>query len=997
MRRHLFGAAVFVLLACVSAIAQQTTGTITGRVVDQQGAAIPGVTVTVKNVATGFTRTETSDAEGLYRLPALPVGIYEVNAELQGFNTVSKKDVEVNVAQVQAIDFALKVAALAETVNVTGATPLIETTSSSVGGFVDPKRIESLPLNGRQFANLAATIPGVGLGFHTDPTKSSQYSPQINGGNGRNLNYLIDGGDNNDDTVGGLLQLFPLEAIQEFNLQTSRYKAEYGRSVGGVMNVVTKSGTNLWQGSAFEYLRDKSLNAEAHSERTTLDAKGNPVGKQDYRRHQFGGSFGGPIAVDKIHFFGAVERTMADAFQAVNTGGLFPQFDGSFPTVYRENLGTVKMTANLNSTQYLSVRYGRNNNAQPYGTSAISPPSNWAISENKFNSINLNHNAVLSGSKLNEFIFQYADFRNHIGPASSLPNESFPSGVTVGANGNTPQTTEQRKFQFRDDFSWHSSKFGGLGHDFKVGVNLIHEPHLFVTFNTGKGIVFTTHNDSNPAGAISTVTISDGNSEVNMPMHQFGTYFQDDWRVTDRLTLNVGIRYDLATGFQIDQSKDPNYVALVNAAKRGRLNGVIGFEDFGETPREDHNNIQPRVGFVYDVRGNAHDVVRAGWGIYTDVGYTNSNILFGASDASGLGFGPIFTATNPNGLRNPDGSFYRAGQPVTNIASLNEITPGGVPLYGFGPISPRLEQPESWQSSAGWTHQLSTTTVVNADYVHIDGKKLNIRPRLNTRAPGSTLRRLDDLAKAPNSPICPTCTSVNLRPSISRGISQFDALILRARRRMSKGIDFNFSYTLSRGYSNIGDSADALDANLIQDAGNPFDDPKVFGPNRLTDARHRLSASAVLQIPGDVQVSPIFIFRSALPVATTQGLDLNADGTNNEIPDRAFAYNPADPTHPLDIGACETWNCARGYRFTQTNLRASRAFKLGSSRARVDVIGEIFNLFNVENPTGFTTRRLNGSIAAPVPNATFMQPTAFAGDFRQPEQRIGQLGLRFSF
>src|SRR5262249_37562447 len=124
------------------------------------------------------------------------------------------------------LDFAMKVAQLAETVNVTGATPLIETTASSVGGVVDPKTIESLPLNGRQFANLAATIPGVGLGFHSDPTKSTQYSPQIAGGNGRNLNYQIDGGDNNDDTVGGLLQLFPLEAVSEFNLVTSRYKAE---------------------------------------------------------------------------------------------------------------------------------------------------------------------------------------------------------------------------------------------------------------------------------------------------------------------------------------------------------------------------------------------------------------------------------------------------------------------------------------------------------------------------------------------------------------------------------------------------------------------------------------------------------------------------------------------------------------------------------------------------------------------------------------------------
>src|SRR5262249_34937387 len=192
--------------------------------------------------------------------------------------------------------------------------------------------------------------------------------------------------------------------------------------------------------------------------------------------------------------------------------------------------------------------------------------------------------------------------------------------------------------------------------------------------------------------------------------------------------------------------------------------------------------------------GNGRDVARAGWGIYTDVGYTNSNILFGAADATGLGFGPVFTASNPNGLRNPDGSLYRVGQPLSNLAALNEANPNAIPLFGFGPISPRLEQPESWQTAVGWSHQLSSSTVLNADYVHIDGKKLNIRPRLNTRPNGGP-RRLADLQLNPNN--------INLRPAISRGKSQYDALIVSVRRRLTNGIEFNGSYTLSRARSNI--------------------------------------------------------------------------------------------------------------------------------------------------------------------------------------------------
>src|SRR3954471_4884668 len=298
-----------IVLAGSPAAAQQTTGNIQGRIIDAQKAAIPGVTVTAKNAATGYTRSEVTDAEGLYRLPSLPLGTYELHAELAGFAPYVNKSVEVNVGQTTDVNVDLKVGGVSESVSVTAQSPLIQTSNSSVGGVVDTTKIESLPLNGRQFANLALTIPGVGLGFHSDPTKSTQYAPQIAGDNGRNVNYQIDGGDNNDDTVGALLQLFPLEAIQEFNFQTQRYKAEYGRSNGGVMNIVTKSGTNDAHGSWFTAMRDKSLNAETQTEQIAdLVAKhaGAAIpGKQDYRRYQYGGSFGGPIVKNKSHYFAA--------------------------------------------------------------------------------------------------------------------------------------------------------------------------------------------------------------------------------------------------------------------------------------------------------------------------------------------------------------------------------------------------------------------------------------------------------------------------------------------------------------------------------------------------------------------------------------------------------------------------------------------------------------------------------------------------------------------
>ena len=259
----LIAALVFVggILSSGSAAAQQTTGSIIGRVLDQQGSAMPGVAVSATNPRTGVTRSDTSDSQGIYRLTALPVGAYDVVAALAGFTRVERAGLEVDISKTTDLTLTLRVAQVAETVTVSGETPLVSTSSSSLGEIVSLTRIEGLPLNGRQFANLAALVPGVGLGFHADLTKSAQYTPQINGGNGRNINYLVDGGDNNDDTVGGLLQLYPLEAIEQFNVITQRFDAEFGRSNGAVLNVVTKSGTNQVQGSWFTLLRNDAMNA----------------------------------------------------------------------------------------------------------------------------------------------------------------------------------------------------------------------------------------------------------------------------------------------------------------------------------------------------------------------------------------------------------------------------------------------------------------------------------------------------------------------------------------------------------------------------------------------------------------------------------------------------------------------------------------------------------------------------------------------------------------
>jgi hypothetical protein len=965
------------------ALAQQTAGNISGRVVDAQGAAVPGVTVTAKSAETGFVRTDVSDSEGVYRLNSLPVGQYDVSAELSGFQSYSRKGVTVNVAQTTDLNVELKLAGLSESVNVTAEAPMMRTSDSSVGGVVDVTKIESLPLNGRQFANLALTIPGVGLGFHSDPTKSTQYSPQIAGGNGRNVNYQIDGGDNNDDTVGGLLQLFPLEAIQEFNFITQRYKAEYGRSNGGVMNIVTKSGTNEARGSWFTSLRDKDMNAK-----TTTEKLSN-INKQDYRRYQFGGSFGGPIVQNRAHYFAAIERTQQDTKQAVTTFGLFPGEEGVFPTPSRENLFTGKVSANLTPSQFVSVRYGRNTNSQVYNAENRRVQKNWGDSSNTFNSINLNHNWVLGGAKLNEFIFQYADFANAILARTGDPQQTFPNGLTVGYNVNTPQVTEQHKYQFRDDFTWHATGMGGLGHDLKAGVNFINEPHLYVTFSSGSTDYAYTHLTDDINGPISRVTRNKEGSSANLPMKQYGVYVQDDWRLTDRLTVNAGLRYDYVTGFLIDQSKIPNYVALTAAAAAGRFNGVPGFDEFSKKAQEDKNNIQPRIGAVYTMR-DGKDVVRAGWGIYYDYGFTNANILFPGLSAQG-GAGVVFDVNNTKGILNPDGSFFRIGQPVSNIASLNEVNPNG-PFYSSQVAGPQIRQPWTRQSSVGWSHELTPSTVFDVDYVHTDGHDLGVRWALNTRVNGGA-RRYADL------PLNPANPTLNL----SIGSSRYDGVTFGIRRRMDHHVQLNAWYALAEATGRGGQAVDELTTNLVQDSTQPFADVQN-GPAARTDARHKVTLSAIIQAPWGLNVAPIFRFRSALPMHTWYGYDANSDGVSNDIYPTAFKYTGISATGVpsfKEIGDCKTVNCSRGASLSQMNLRVSKTLHL-TSRVNAELIADVFNLTNAKNPAfnigaAAVGAVYTGTLANHTANPVFMKPNAFAGDNGQPEQRVGQLGFRITF
>jgi hypothetical protein len=953
LRRLSIGLALVGLaLVAREAAAQGAGATLEGRVVDSSGAAAPGATITVVAPATGFTRATTSDADGSFRFASLPVGTYDVTVKLSGFKTIEQKAVVLNVATTRTVDVSLAVASVEEAVTVMAESPVV-ISEPAIGTVVSQKELENLPLNGRQFANLGALAPGTTLAYNPDPTKPGQLTIALNGGIGRNVNFLIDGGDNTDDTIGGALQNFSIEGVQEFKIQTQEYKAEYGRSTGGVLTVVSKTGTNDFHGSAFGFLRDDSLNSTTESEKLAGGTK------NAYSRKQFGGSFGGPIVKDKVHFFGTYEGTRRDTNYTVATGGLYPTSDGQAVSLpFTDDLVTGKVTANLTPKQMLQVRFGYQKNTDKYGASPLAVPDSLGTITNKYSSILAGHSAQVGDRAFNEFVFQYTKFEDSITADSTTSTLQYPSGAHSGQNINTPQATNQTKYQFKDDLAF-SRTMGKQRHDFKVGFNYIHEPTLGGNFSTGVAPAFTFLQDK-VGSPVTDITKNGGNSDYNTPVDQFSIYAQDDWHPNERLTLNIGVRYDVWTGFDLNQTNNPIWKTLSTQTKYNESY----LQDFqggkGGVLSNDTNNIAPRVGFTYDLSGRGKHFVRGGYGIYYDFPYTNATILFPAI-AVQTNFGVEYNNSNPSGIRNPDGTFFQPGQPLPPnlLPSLSANPPNEV-------ASPTLKTPKANQASLGFSSEVAKGLGITLDVVNVQYRDLPFRFRANPLT-SAGVRRFSDFG--------------NFRIWYGKGKADYWGGNIGLRARVSDRLSVQGFYTLSSVKGDVLAGADEFrlsDVNYQPDLGigrdvsvnplNPLCDACI-GPLN-TDARHRVTLAATYDMPYQITLSGVFRFHSATPINIHAGRDLNGDGFRIDLPPGVANVNSG-----------------RGESFKQLDLRLSKIVKFSSS-ASIEAMAEVFNVFNSTNPAGFV-----GNQSA----ANYLQPTRFAGDPLQGEQRLAQFGLRLRF
>ncbi|HEU4869280.1 MAG TPA: carboxypeptidase regulatory-like domain-containing protein, partial [Pyrinomonadaceae bacterium] len=426
------------LLLAAPAAAQVTTADITGRVLDQNGAAVANATITARNIGTGQERTAQTDQQGNYTLSELPPGTYEITVEAPNFSKAVIKAREINVGTTATLNFDLKPGQITEIVNVTGDALQIETTRSDLGGVVTPVQVENLPLLNRTFAALSVIMPEARPVGNFDPTKTRVGNVAFNGGDGRQVDVNVDGGDNKDNVVGSLLQNFSYESIQEFQVLQHRWTAEQGRAVGGVVNVITKSGSNEFHGSFFANFRDESFRKFDFFEKQRKAT--NPAfEKPSFSRQEVGGSIGGPIVKEKLFFFFALERFRERQNVAVSQAAavqipLIPgsDFVSAIPTPYDDTLLTARVDHNLTDRQNIFYRFAYQKNNSPndqVANPATTDLTGGNTDDNKLYSFVANHTWTLSPTKLNQFSFHFQDFNNAILGVTTNPQLIFPGGI----------------------------------------------------------------------------------------------------------------------------------------------------------------------------------------------------------------------------------------------------------------------------------------------------------------------------------------------------------------------------------------------------------------------------------------------------------------------------------------------------------------------------------------------------------------------------------------
>lgn len=986
VRLHVPLALILCTVAAASAAAQQpgAVAGIRGRVLDPQRRGVEA-RVQVLQVSTGLERETRADAEGYFAVANIPPGEIELVISAPGFAERRIGGIHLEVGHSAEVDVPLQLSAVREEIAVSGGAGTVDVLGSTVGSVVSAPEIESLPLNGRNFLELAFLTPGSAPAPNFDPTKAQSVIVSSGGQAGRGGNITIDGMDDNDDVVGGPLMNVPQDAVQEFQVATSRFAAEYGRSAGSVINVVTRSGGDAPHGSAAVFLRDRRWQALPE----LLDRT--DTGDPPFDRQQAAFTLGGPLHRQRVFGFGALEVRNQDG------GVLVGVRDPAARTIRRtfapapldDLLATFRVDWRAGRADDVMFRYS-GQREDDVAASTVERPIGTASqrqrSRNRFHAALGSWTRVLSPRAVNSLSVSYSDFDNRIAPVEPGVQLTFPS-IQAGSSFRVPQGTTQQRWQVSEAFSvtrgTHQWKFGGglqrVDARFDLGVfrdgrvELVEDFAPFDRNNDGRvdddDLLFAVTLRSGKPG--SDLVIPDADS-----VHLAG-YAQDDWRVHPRLSLNLGLRYEIDT--------DVNNISRVD-----ELNPIV--EPFVNGPRKrDTNNWAPRLGFNWSAP-DARTSIRGGYGIYYDRVTLEIQSLERGLDGRALPIevraGNVFFVDPATGgvppvapsVSNPFGGFILPGAGAS----------------GINIIDSHLQNPMVQQMSIGVERQLGARQVVRVDVVHNHGTDFIIGRTVGTV--------FNPVVGGPDR-------VVNLESSAE---TDYDALLVEFERRLSGRLGFRAAYTLSAAYNYANDDQIPFSNGPL----DPDDLRREYGP-APNDQRHRLVLSGVAELGGGFQLSGLWTLASGVP------MDILLPGAQSRIPviqrnagGRLFTSAGELNAFIREVNAggginndplpLVSENARFNDSFNALDLRISRSFPIG--RIRIDGLVEMFNVFNVTNILGSSTVNYSGFANALVRDSNdpgdpgFLRSSSFGTPVRTAGGVFGsggpfalQLGARVRF
>ncbi len=946
--------ALFLTLLAVPASTQVGDTGLTGTVSDGTGAVLPGVTVTATLTAMNIVRTAVTGADGRYTLNQIPVGTYEIVFELDGFDTARLEGLELNVGQRPTINVTMQVAGVAETITVQAESPIIETTRSELSHTIEDIQVEELPLLGRNWLDLAVLAAGV-----KSDGGSADDAPTAGIGVGRQDKVLIDGSDVNNRSTHRTVDIkLSRESIAEFEIKTNQFDAQLGQSGTSVTQAVTKSGTDTFHGSGFYYRRDGDWAAADFFTGTK---------NSDFSNTQVGGTIGGPVMQGKAFFFFSYEWQNTPQTCSSNIGIAAidsQQVDCSD----KRNLWFIRGDATINQNHRTAIRYNRTTRIQPHArVGGSTPPGGGGNNDFWFNRFNWSLNSVFGDSVVNRFIFNYLDANRLfgkvgeeiIGPSisprltSAGPSFQFPSAILGGSRGGGFENPDY--WSIRDDISTFFEKGGD--HNLKLG-GYLERAQLqgFFLFQTN-GVFFF---DQDPAN-IQTCCISEdfrewdtsqfppalrysqnlGVPEILTPQNVYSAYVQDDWSVNEKLTLNLGLRWDLETGSLFNNEEN-----------------LTRQEQFGN----DLNNFQPRLGFAYDIKGDAKTIIRGGAGQFYSQAFLNIALFVQRSNRTQE---INVTVTNddldPGFNQDPLG-----GRGFDDFSNLIGTVPFDVSIFDPSAVIPSL-----WTFTGGVAHQITPSMAVEVDYIY---------QRTDNQYRSRDTNLFFDSANNRPFPVNdgffpelggqvvgrgrPESAFAVIRSFVNEGRARYNALSVALQKKFQNNYSFGLTYLLSKNEDSYNDVFDY--------PSNMFDLEDEFGTSQLSQT-HRLTANWVWVMPHDFVFSGLLYTASGLARRTVaNGQDLFGIAPEQ----RGLSPRPICGLDPQFNAACAALGIADGTRIPRNAFQTDSVFRLDvrvgwrgyvSEEIFIEPTLEVFNLFNRQNndPRRFNTNLASGGFGAP--------------------------------